>query len=451
MELLLAMTIGVALVWGLIWSVQGDLVLGALAVVIVGACLGHPFWNVDVGPVPLTLDRIVLAGLLVGYGVQWRLGRTDPKPICGADRWLGGLLAWLTLSFFWSDFPPEKLGEGSPLWRLVTGYLIPGLIYWVVRQAPMQHRTVRRVWAVLGGLGVYLALTGILEHTGQWQWVWPPHIGDPTVGLHFGRARGPMVHAVSFGLYVVVCCLGAGFWAFDRGRGARLVFLMGLPVFAAATFFSYTRSVWLGAGLAGLVLIGTLLKGRVRIVALAAMVGIATMAGLANLDRLVAFQREGSASETAQSVQMRGAFAYVSWKMFLDRPMFGFGFGRFPEAKLPYLADRDTKLPLETIREYVHHNTFLSLLTETGLVGLALFLGVLGSWTSAAWQLFRTLQATAWARAQGLFMLAVLALYVPQALFHEMSYLPSDQGVVFFLAGLTLGLRQTVSRTLSPK
>ncbi|MCS7306654.1 MAG: O-antigen ligase family protein [Thermoguttaceae bacterium] len=448
MEWIVGVSLAAALLWGLIWCLQGDLLLGALVVAIIGACLGHPFWNMDLGPVPVTLDRIALAGLLVAYGFQWRLGRTDPKPIGAADRWLVALLGMLIVSFLWSDFPPQTLGEGSPLWRLATGYLIPGLVYWVARQASMEHRTVRRVWTLLSCLGLYLAITGILERTQQWQWVWPRHIADPSVGLHFGRARGPMVHAVSFGLYLTVCWLAAAFWAWNQGRFARLLFFTCLPLAVAALFFSYTRSVWLGAALAGLVLMTVGLQGRLRIVILAAMVALALVAGLSNLDRLIAFQREGSAAETAISVQMRGAFAYVSWKMFLDRPLLGFGFGRFPEAKLPYLADRQTHLPLELIRDYVHHNTFLSLLTETGLIGLSLYVGLLGAWGWAAWRLWRTELAAPWAKAQGLLMLAVLAVYLPQALFHEMSYLPSDQTLIFFLAGLTIGLERTVARSL---
>ena len=448
MEFLVGIAVAAALVWGLVWCLQGDLVLGALAVVITGAFLGAPFWKMELGPVPLTLDRLLLIGLLAAYAIQKRLGRTDPKPIGPADRWLGGLLAVLTLSFLLTGFPPEKLAEGSPLWRLGAGYLIPGFLYWVVRQSPMEHRVVQRIGAVLAGLGLYLAVTGILEKTGQWWAVWPRHIADPKVGLHFGRARGPMVHAVSFGFYVTICLLAAGCWAWHRGRLVRLVFLAALPAFGTALLFCYTRSVWMGAALAGLVLIGLGLQGRVRIVALAAVVCIGAVAALGNLDRLIAFQREGSAAETAQSVHMRGAFAYVSWKMFLDRPVWGFGFGRFPEAKLPYLADRQTDLPLETIRGYVHHNTFLSLLTETGLLGLAMFLGLLAAWARAGWQLLRQPLVTPWAKAQGLFFLAALACYLPQAVFHEMSYLPHDQALLFFLAGLTVGLERTVARTL---
>lgn len=449
MELILTAITAALLVWAMVYCVQGSLVMGALAVVIAGVCLGHPFWNMDLGLVPLTLDRLLLVGLVAAYVVQGRLGRTAPKPIGPADRWLGGLLVVLTANFLCTGFSLEKLEQGSAVWRLASGYWIPALVYWVARQSPMDHRTVRRVWGGLSWLGVYLAVTGILEKNQQWWAVFPRYIADPQVGLHFGRARGPMVHAVSFGFYVAVCGVAAFFWSWGKGRWARLAFLGALPLFGVALLFSFTRSVWLGAALAGLVLIGLGLRGRIRIVALASLLILGSLIAIANRDRLIAFERESSASETAQSVRMRGAFAYVSWQMFLDRPIFGFGFGRFPKAKLPYLADRQTDLPLESIRDYVHHNTFLSLLTETGLVGLGMFLGLLAAWAQTAWKLIHTLHYTPWAQAQGLFFSAVLACYLCQALFHEMSYLPTDHILIFFLAGLTVGIERTGVRVSS--
>ena len=42
-----------------------------------------------------------------------------------------------------------------------------------------------------------------------------------------------------------------------------------------------------------------------------------------------------------------------------------------------------------------------------------------------------------WARAQGALTVGALGLYVCQALFHELSYLPMDNTVLFFLAGIT--------------
>ena len=132
--------------------------------------------------------------------------------------------------------------------------------------------------------------------------------------------------------------------------------------------------------------------------------------------------------------------AYVSWKMFLDHPLLGAGFDQFLKGKLPYLADRTTSLNLEATRLEVHHNTFLSLLTESGLVGLGLMLAVLILWGRTAWRLARDSRLPDWARAQGALTIGALGLYCCQALFHELSYLPMTSAALFFLAGITASL-----------
>ena len=71
---------------------------------------------------------------------------------------------------------------------------------------------------MLACFGLYLAATGLLEAAHQWAFVFPRYIADPTVGLHYGRARGPMVQAVSYGL-----CLGITMLA-----GFRLAILVGI-------------------------------------------------------------------------------------------------------------------------------------------------------------------------------------------------------------------------------
>ena len=54
----------------------------------------------------------------------------------------------------------------------------------------------------------------------------------------------------------------------------QLLALLLAPVFRASVFFSYTRSVWLGTELAGLVIAAVSLCGRVRSVVLGgAMLG----------------------------------------------------------------------------------------------------------------------------------------------------------------------------------
>ena len=83
----LAVIVGVAvLVWGLAYSLRGSLIHGCLAFLVVALCFGREFFRFDVGPFFMTLDRVLLAGLVIVYVVQRRLGLTDPKPVSVARR-----------------------------------------------------------------------------------------------------------------------------------------------------------------------------------------------------------------------------------------------------------------------------------------------------------------------------------------------------------------------------
>jgi O-antigen ligase len=137
--------------------------------------------------------------------------------------------------------------------------------------------------------------------------------------------------------------------------------------------------------------------------------------------------------------------------MFLDRPWFGVGFGRFRDAKLPYLDDRTVNMNLNSIREYVHHNTFLSVLTETGLLGLGAFSWLLLAWTHRASALWRDRHRPEWARSAGLLFCGVLTVAAWQMLAHEITFTPVDNGLIFLLAGVVVSVSSRVAAyPLSP-
>jgi O-antigen ligase len=220
---------------------------------------------------------------------------------------------------------------------------------------------------------------------------------------------------------------------------------MCLPFFLAGLYFSYTRSIWMGAGVGLVIVLATTLRGKTRLAVLGTLVAGGVLVSAAKFDKLMAFQREQSAGETKTSADMRLSFAYVSWRMFQERPLAGFGFGQFPQAKLAFLGDRSVDLQLETIRLFVHHNTFLSLLTETGLIGFALFCGLLVLWWRDAWAVFHRGESPPWARRHAALVLGTAGVYVCQLVFHELSYSTLDNCLIFFLAGMTSGIRHAVS------
>lgn len=431
----------VAMIWAAVYALRGSLIVGCLVLIIVMSALGYPFFHTDIGPITVSLDRMLIPFLLVAYVVQRRLGMTDPKPMMPADYLLFALIGVITVSTFTHDWRVQGPTGVPPMWRLIAGYATPAAIYWMVRQSRLTQSRLELCYKVFVFYGLYLGATGIAEITGQWWAVFPKHIADPTVGLHYGRARGPMVQLPTYGLYLATCLLSAWIVRPRLSQRGQVLLLATLPIMLGGIVFSYTRSVWMGTGLSILILLGMTLKGRTRNLVLGSMVAGALVVGIAKADSIIGIQREGSFGEGRQSAFARASFTYVSWQMFLDRPIWGCGFGQFPIEKYPYLADRSTDLDLEGIRTLSHHNTLLSLLTETGLVGLGLFLAVLGFWAVDAYKLWRSPVTPEWAKLQAVLFLAVLGLYAVQLLFHELTYSPMENSIVFFVAGMTAGLR----------
>src|SRR4029079_963414 len=150
----------------------------------------------------------------------------------------------------------------------------------------------------------------------------------------------------------------------------------------------------------------------------AGVVGLLGM--VASWGQLLGIKREGTVEDSEHSVNQRQSFAYVSWQMFCDHPVFGVGFGRFYDRKLPYLSDRSQNFELESLRPLHHHNTLLSVLTETGLVGLAVFVGVFIAGSRSGSQLAAR-AAAPWMRAQGILLLGLITNYLCSAVFHDLT------------------------------
>lgn len=439
-----------AATWGAICARRGSLLVGCGLLLAVGYALGHEFWNAKLGPIPLTLDRVVLLGLVAAFAYQWRYGGLAIRPWTGSDWMLATMLAVFTASALLSGQPDITDGVTSKWGRLVTSFLIPALLYGIVRQLDISRRDWSRLLAAFAVLGLYLACTGALEVGQRWSLVFPRYIANPDLGIHFGRARGPELNSVSLGLYLTACLLCG--WTLLNLAGRRsyqLALLVGLPLMVGGVLLTYTRSTWIGLAASGLVVAGFYVPRRWRAPAIlgAGIIGLLVMA--ASWGQLLGIKREGTVEDSEHSVSQRQSFAYVSWQMFCDHPVFGVGFGRFYDRKLPYLSDRSQNFELESLRPLHHHNTLLSVLTETGLIGLAAFVGVFVVWIRIGWRLATRIGPSSWTRAQGILMLALITNYVCSAVFHDLTLLPSQELLLLVFAGITVNLNQRAAQVAS--
>jgi O-antigen ligase len=104
-----------------------------------------------------------------------------------------------------------------------------------------------------------------------------------------------------------------------------------------------------------------------------------------------------------------------------------------------YLRDPNVDMPLERLKPFVQHNVFLSLLTETGFVGISLYLLLLGTWSYRAWQLWRMTSLPLAVRQFGLILLAFIANWIVNGMFHDTSLMVNANLLLFMLAGATQG------------
>jgi O-antigen ligase len=199
----------------------------------------------------------------------------------------------------------------------------------------------------------------------------------------------------------------------------------------------------MGGALGVFLLIFLVLPGMYRPWLIAAAVLGAAVLTVGQWENILAFKRDKnlSAQETANSAQLRPILAAIAWEMFCDRPMLGCGLAHYTDQHIYYTGDRSTELPLEQGRGYVQHNIWLSLLTETGLIGMSLFAAVVVSWILSAWRLWQARGSPLWMRQQGLVFLALAVNFLMQGLFHDMTIMLMMHMILFFMAGVTVNLQ----------
>ena len=409
-----------------------------LATVVVGYVFGHDFWHKDIGPLPLTLDRILLLAIALQFGWQMYHGKLADTKLTKIDWIVCLLLGVLTVSYAANraGTPPQP---DSPFFRLIISFITPGFLYLVLRHQTFDQKSLRWIFGVFTVLGVYLGLTAFLETSGTWSFVFPRYIADPELGLHFGRARGPGLNSVSLGVVLSFCALAAWLWIKPLPTWVKAMVLPLIGLMCLGVLLTYTRSTWLGLAGAIVVVVAFQAPKPLRKTALVGCCLLGCLLLVVGKDALVGLKREDSASVSAHSVQQRAAFAYVTWQMYKDHPLTGVGYGRYYDKKLPYLNDRRQSFELESLRPLHHHNTFLSVLIETGPLGLAAYCGMLFGFAAFGWHVANQEADGSPQQQLGVFLLAGTMIYLPSALFHDLTLIHICQWLVFIAGGAAIG------------
>ena len=407
----------------------------ACAVVIVGAVFGHEFFHVSGGPVPITLDRLLIAALVIVFGALYLLGREDIRKLNLADWTIVALITVITFSTITHDF---RFLKNMPASRLLFFNLLPVTLYVVLKTACISRDDLKFIAVAMGLLGMYLACTAIAEVKEFTSFVFPSYIMNSETTEFLGRGRGPFLNPVSNGIFQAICFCCVLMWWPRTGNATRFVLLGAALIISVGVYATLTRSVWVGlVGTCGLfVWLPSTRREKGAMIIAATILAIVMFPVVG--EKLLSFKRDKNVTqaEMEQSASLRPLFAIVAWKMVQDRPIMGVGFGQYARAKYPYLQDPYSGKPLWMTKSFMQHNVFLAYITETGVIGLLCLLAMLGMMMRVSWKVWSDRTLDLWARQFGLLNIVLLANYTINGMFHDVSIIPMQHMLMFFMFGL---------------
>jgi hypothetical protein len=412
----------------------------ALLVWLLAAPAGNTYATLDLpGGIPdLTFGRVAVGIVSVALLLRVILKGRPLKPFGALELGMIVLIGAMTADLMRSANP------SSDFMQALDGPITPVLFFLAARNFCGRRVDLKQAVAILVLVGCYLALHGGYQFamygrpnpTGEdvsldvrdgGQRVNESHLGE-------GRAVGPFGSAVEYGSVAGIAFLGALFLVLYQRRSLlRAASVAALPLIGAAVVMSSTRSAWLGAYLATVLMAALDRRRKILLAGIAA----ATVAGVVGATFVL--PSSSSLEERASSLEPIRA-RLVMWELGLRiavrRPVTGYGHGapsRIAARKeLVAIGSRDAEFAAGQF-----HNTFLMALVETGIVGLAAYIAILVLIVRAAIQLRRRLadERDPAYHFAGL-VLATTLVFVTQMMFIDTPPMLYLNGLCFLFAGL---------------
>ena len=246
---------------------------------------------------------------------------------------------------------------------------------------------------------------------------------------------------IAAGSYFSLCWLAALGLAIASAR-YRLTWVGVSLMLLAGLYLTGSRS-GIGAALGGVVVFAFISSVRSRAAANRVVIAVAIVAVVAMIGSFRWMSGRDIAGDTARaSLSMRAELVRVGLRVIATRPVFGVGIDRF------FLVAGTVKSPLLDAvwsSRRNPHNDFLRFAGELGLVGLGLFVWILGSAGARIWRALRSASDPLLAGlAGGLVAFLITSMVSNPLILREVSY-------AFWIAlGLAVGRAATLRQSSDP-
>ena len=356
-------------------------------------------------------------------------GRADPFVLLEVG--LYGLVALFLITHF--DRPPRIRRMSAPVFVATA---------WVVVMVISATYSPYPVLAVIRGIELVIALSlaraigrhadrGQLHRLAHWFIVFVA--GSVIFGILFPMPRFPLqqdrftwlrLHPVQAGIFVGVATVLAVLYLLAGSAGRpgpvwpRWVYALLLLLVGGGLIATNTRGATLGAG-AGILLVALTTRTGRRKVDAAVLLGVAGIAvALASSAQIAAFFVRGEDARRLASLNSRTALWSEAWVFIREQPMYGWGLG----------ATRG--LFLNSLGLGGGHNAVINTLVDTGIVGCALWLGIVLMVGILAGRVRPVAVGVRWDRA---LILGILVFLVVDGIFTEAPAAAANVGSTWLL------------------
>ena len=416
--------------------------------------LGATFFRLAVPANAFPVDPFLpaFAGVILSVWIRtrYRPGRLPSvEPI---ELLMALYIVWCAVSIIVPhQYPPEYPVDGReiPLARFVlVGTVIPFTMFLVGRQVFSTRRAAR--WLSLASLcaGGYSAMVSVTQFHGPGWLAWPLQVAeDPNwPGRAVGVFNQPVVNGfvliVGFLVAMLVASAGSERWPL---RGVA----MGIAVASVyAIYLTHTRAVWLAFAL--IVVCGAVAaKGfRAGYILTAAVIALAIAV---NWSAFTSEDRDAGGVASPNEVHDRLNAIATSLHAFEEKPLIGWGIGRFPAVNTYHHQQWSPEVPWERGFGIASHVDVLGIAVELGIVGVLLWVTLLTLVSARLLRAVRLASSSHGDRGYALTALLAFSALVVTGLTVDLRFFDFPNIIVMLWAGSSIGLSEELRRLDAPE
>lgn len=283
------------------------------------------------------------------------------------------ILIWL----LWSSLS-LRLSENGSLGHFILTALLPVFLYFFISR---RKRTIENERILLQSLWLG---AGVVAIWGLWQVL----SGDAMQGdwvdqgqfsILLIRMYGPLYNPnLLAGYLTMVIAFWTGYRIYRSRTRDGMIGIAGLILLGVCLLLTYSRGAWLSlsAVLLGLGGFGKK-KGRYLLWGFIGLCGVILLTDTSITERLTSVFSPTSESSSALRLAIWDSSLYI----IKDYPIFGIGWGAFPEIYplYDYFLGENKTIIFHT------HNLYLQLIVETGIIGFLIWLTIIGLTLQTLW------------------------------------------------------------------